>query len=94
MLGIETKLLTVFYSQTDSQTEVMNQELEQYLKFFIDHKQKNWPEQLASTEFVINNKAHSTTKMSLFIENYDRKLRIGVDLRRKGKVKKVTEFAE
>ena len=44
MLGIETKLLTVFYSQTDSQTERMNQELEQYLKFFIDHKQKNWPE--------------------------------------------------
>ena len=44
MLGLETKLLTVFYSQTDSQTERMNQELEQYLKFFIDHKQKNWPE--------------------------------------------------
>ena len=31
MLGIETKLLTLFYSQTDGQTEQMNQELEQYL---------------------------------------------------------------
>ena len=31
MLGIQTKLLTVFHPQTDGQTEHMNQELEQYL---------------------------------------------------------------
>jgi len=31
MLGIEIKLSTVFYPQTDGQTERMNQELEQYL---------------------------------------------------------------
>jgi len=37
MLGIETKLFIAFYSQTDSQTERMNQELEQYLWIFIDH---------------------------------------------------------
>ena len=48
MLGIETKLSTVFYHQTDGQTEKMNQELEQYLKFFIDHRQKNQQEWLVS----------------------------------------------
>ena len=37
MLGINSKLLTVFYPQTDRQTERMNQELEQYLRMFIDH---------------------------------------------------------
>jgi len=37
MLGIETKLSTAFHLQTDSQTERMNQELEQYLQMFIDH---------------------------------------------------------
>ena len=31
MLGIQMKLLTAFHSQTDGQTEHMNQELEQYL---------------------------------------------------------------
>ena len=44
MLGIETRLLTVFHSQTDGQTEGMNQELEQYLRFFTEHKQRDWPE--------------------------------------------------
>jgi len=37
MLGIETKLLMAFHLQTDGQTERMNQELEQYLRMFIDH---------------------------------------------------------
>ena len=44
MLGIKTKLSTAFHPQTDGQTERMSQELEQYLWFFIDHRQKDWPE--------------------------------------------------
>ena len=44
MLGIKAKLSTVFHPQTDEQIEHINQELEQYLQFFIDHRQKDWPE--------------------------------------------------
>ena len=44
ILGIKTKLSTTFHLQTDGQTEGMNQELEQYLQFFVDYKQKDWPE--------------------------------------------------
>jgi len=94
MLGIETKLSTSFYSQINSQIEKMNQELEQYLRFFINHRQRNWLEWLVSAEFMINNKIHSTTKISLFMTNYRRKLRIGVYLREKRKMEEVTEFAE
>ena len=44
ILGIEMKLSTLFYSQTDGQMERMNQELEYYLQFFINHRQKDWLE--------------------------------------------------
>ena len=94
MLDIKTKLSTSFHSQTNEQMEYMNQELEQYLRFFVDYRQKNWPEWLVSAEFVINNKAHSTTKVSLFMANYRRELRMGINIRRKGKMEKVTEFTE
>jgi len=45
-------------------------------------------------EFAINNKVHLTTKMSLFIANYGRELRMEADIRRKGKVEKAMEFVE
>jgi len=49
---------------------------------------------LASAEFTINNKIYSTTKVSPFMANYKRESRIGIDLRRKGKIEKATEFVE
>ena len=94
ILGVEIKLSTMFHSQTDGQMERLNQELEQYLRFFIDHRQKDWPEWLASAEFTINNKIHLVTKMSLFMANYRRELRIKVDIRRKERMEKAMEFAE
>jgi len=94
MLGIKTRLSTVFYPQIDRQTERMNQELEQYLRFFMNHRQKDWPEWLALAEFVVNNKAHMATKVSPFMANYGRELRMGGDIRKKGKVEKATEFVE
>jgi len=91
MLEIKTRLLTAFHPQTDRQTKQMNQELEQYLRFFVDHRQKDWPEWLASAEFVVNNKVHMAMKVSSFMANYGRKLRMGGDIR---KVEKVIEFVE
>ena len=74
MLGIETKLLTALHPQTDGQTERINQKLEQYLRFFVDHRQNDWPEWLISAEFIVNNKVYLAMKISLFIANYGRKL--------------------
>jgi len=61
ILGIKSKLSTVFYPQTDGQTERVNQELEQYLRMFIDHRQEQWLEWLGMAKFAYNNKAHSST---------------------------------
>jgi len=40
LLGIQTKLSTAYHPQMDGQTERINQELEQYLRVFIDHRQE------------------------------------------------------
>ena len=45
-------------------------------------------------KFAVNNKIYSVTKVSLFMANYGRELRIGADIRRKVKVEKTIEFAE
>ena len=94
MLGIQTKLFTAFYPQTDGQTEKMNQELEQYLRFFIENRQKDWPEWLAAAKFAINNKVHTVTKVLPFMANYKKELRMGGDIRMKEKVESATEFVE
>ena len=38
ILGIESKLSIAFHLQIDKQIERVNQELEQYLRMFIDHR--------------------------------------------------------
>ena len=45
-------------------------------------------------EFAVNNKMYSATKVSLFIANQGKELRIGADIRKKGKAEKATKFAE
>ena len=70
MLEIESKISIAFHPQTNKQIERVNQELEQYLRMFIDHRQEQWPDWLRITEFVYNNKVHSSTKILLFKANY------------------------
>jgi len=94
MLGIETKLSTAFHPQTDGQIEQMNQELEQYLRCFVNHRQKDWPEWLALAEFAVNNKIHTATKVLPFMASYRRELRMGGDIRKRRRVEKVTEFVK
>ena len=68
--------------------------MEQYLRFFVEHKQRDWLEWLVTAEFTVNNKTHTATKVSPFIANYRRELRMGGDIRKKGKVESAMEFVE
>jgi len=72
----------------------MDQELKQYLRFFIEYRQKDWPEWLAVVEFAVNNKVHTVTKVLPFMTNYGKELRMGENIRRKEKVESATEFVE
>jgi len=49
---------------------------------------------LASAEFVVNNKVHTAMKVLPFMANYGKELRMGGNIRKKGKVEKVMEFVE
>jgi len=94
MLGIKSKLSIVFHPQTDGQTERVNQELEQYLRMFIDHRQEQWPEWLGMAEFAYNNKVYSSTRMSPFKANYGQDPRMGFEGRKKGKYTGAEKFVE
>ena len=49
---------------------------------------------MAAAEFVVNNKVHTATKVLPFMANYGKELRMGGDIRRKGKVESVIAFVE
>ena len=85
-------MLTAFHPQTDGQTERVNQELEQYLRMFIDYRQEQWPDWLGTAEFVYNNKVHSSMETSPFKANYGQDPRIGFEVRKKGKYEGAGKF--
>jgi len=72
----------------------MNQELEQYLRMFIDHRQEQWPEWLGTTEFAYNNKVHTGTKVLPFQANSGQNPRMGFEMRKKGRFEKAEKFVE
>ena len=47
-----------------------------------------------TAEFAVNNKTHTATKVSPFMANYGRELRMGGDVGKKGKMESVMEFVE
>ena len=54
-LGISPKLSTAHHPQTDGQTEVMNREVQQYLRLFCAEEQDSWLDWLGLAQFAINN---------------------------------------
>ena len=59
---------------------------------YVNHRQNNWAKWLATAEFAFNNKVHIAIKMLPFQANYGRELRMGFDIRKKGKNERVEEF--
>lgn len=72
----------------------MNQEVEQYLRLFIDHRQTDWAEWLACAEFSYNDKVNSSTGHSPFFVNYGRHPYKGTNPRREVKSQGAVDFAK
>jgi hypothetical protein len=52
ILGIKLKLSTAFYLQTDRQTEIINQYIDQQLRPFVNYYQDNWSELLPIIDYI------------------------------------------
>ncbi|MBW0557182.1 hypothetical protein O181_096897 [Austropuccinia psidii MF-1] len=71
-LKISRDLSTSFHPETDGQTEMVNQILEQYLWMYVSYHQDDCYTWLPLAEFSYDNAEHSSTKQSSFFTIYGR----------------------
>jgi len=70
---------TAWHPQTDRQTERVNQELDQYLRLFVNERQDDWYDLLSLAEFQHNNYVHSATQYPPFLLDTGRLPRMGFE---------------
>jgi len=81
LLGIQISSFTAWHPQTDGQTECVNQELDQFLRLFVNERQDNWYGLLPIAEFQHNNHVHSATQQPPFLLDMGRIPRMGFEPR-------------
>ena len=65
-LGVQPNFSTAYHPQTNGQSERANQEVEQYLRIFVNHHQDDWVDWLPLAEFAFNNRFNESIGMSPF----------------------------
>ena len=60
-LGVDAGLTTAYHLQANGQTEHKNQEIEQYLRMFINTHQDDWTEFIPTAEFMLNSHVSSAS---------------------------------
>ncbi|PIL32389.1 hypothetical protein GSI_05635 [Ganoderma sinense ZZ0214-1] len=93
-MGIEGNPSTAYHPQTDGQTERMNQEIQTYLRIFINHKQDDWVEWLPLAEFAYRCRVHASTGMSPFFMTHGHEPNTGVETLKDGINESAKQFAE
>src|ERR1700753_2167127 len=94
LLGIKRTPTTAYRPNSNGQTERMNQEIEHYLRIYVNYHQSDWSEWLSLAEFAYNDKVHSATKVSPFFLDHGYHPWKGVEGRYESKVEAAEEFAE
>ena len=95
LLDIKLAATTAFHPQGDGQTERVNQELEQYLRLFVNERQDNWVDLLPLAEFQYNNHVHSSTQHPPFLLDAGRLPRMGFEPDRlASRLESVNEFTD
>jgi hypothetical protein len=79
LLAIRIAASTAYHPQTDGQTERVNQELEQYLRIFINERQDDWDDLLPMAKVQYNNHVHASTCQSPFMLDTGRHPQMGFE---------------
>jgi hypothetical protein len=69
ILGVKQNISSAYHPQTDGQTERTNQEIEAYLRIFVNWHQNDWASWIPIAEFSYNNRTHSAIGHSPFYAN-------------------------
>ena len=78
-LKTRARLSIAYYSETDDQTEVLNSEIETYIRIFCAYLQNDWAMWSFSCEFAINNHMSETTEFSSFFVNSGQHPRMNIE---------------
>ena len=65
------KMSMIYYSQTDNQTEWMNQVIKQYLREYVNYCQMNWIALLSVIQIAYNTSVNQITDMTSFFMNHE-----------------------
>ena len=79
--GTKQKLSTASHPQTDGNTEIINQYIDQRLRPFVNHHQDNWSKLLPSIDFAQAVLPHESTGISPFELEFGYKPRMQYDWR-------------
>src|SRR6266446_2756488 len=93
LLGVKLTPSTPYHPQTDGQMERVNQEIEAYLRVFVNHHQDDWADWLLLAEFAYNNHVHASTRRTPFELDMGQHPRMGTEPTRTSEVEAADAFS-
>jgi RNase H-like domain found in reverse transcriptase/Reverse transcriptase (RNA-dependent DNA polymerase)/Integrase zinc binding domain/Integrase core domain/Chromo (CHRromatin Organisation MOdifier) domain len=79
IIGTKLKLSTAYHAQTDGQTEIVNQHIQQRLRPYVNYHQDDWSEYLPMIDFAAALLPSESTGLSPFMVEYGFEPRVSFD---------------
>src|SRR3954452_16898477 len=70
LMGVEQRLSSGYHPQTDGGPERLNQDVQAYLRNFINREQSDWKKWLPTAQLALNGRYHAGIGMSPFFATH------------------------
>ena len=91
-MRIKVAASTAYHPQTDGQTKRVNQEVEQFLRLFVNQRQDDWYDWLSIAKFAYNDRVHTSTQTSPFMLDAGQNPRLGFEPVRESRLESLDNF--